>query len=190
MTPLTGRVKLGFNDGDRRRLHKAVDLAEETVADHYRYSEDFWRRWGRYELRTLTDLGPDEISDRALAQLVKCYGPDRTSPRPRHFFRICLQDHRIKAVGKRSGLDLQTLLAYVVTHELIHVVRFARHDQLFEAPPGECLAEEKTVHGLTGRLLRPMGLPDFENVLNYVAPGESGVTIEHTRWGAAPGARG
>ncbi len=179
----------GFSAEEERQLSRAVDLAEEVVSDYYRFSEDFWRSGGRYDLRTLKDLAPEEITDGALAHLIRCQGPDRMSHRPRKFFRICLQDHRIRAAKRTAGLNTAALLAYVVTHELIHVVRFARHDQLFEASEAARLAEESLVHELTGEMLGPLGLTGFEDVLSYTAPSAGGVVLDITRWGAYPAQR-
>jgi hypothetical protein len=169
-----------FTLEEYRLLGAAVDLAEELVADHYRFSEAFWLRDGRYELKTLADLAPTEVTDLALAQILKCYGPARAGLRPRQFFRVCLQDHRLAAARAEAGLDMGTLLCYVVAHELIHVVRFARHDQLFEAPAKARLAEEGRVHDLTGRLLAPLELKGWAAVLEFADPDRSGAALELT----------
>lgn len=162
--------RLTFDVNDFSALGSAVDLAEELVGEHYRLTEDFWRRPGRYELKTLADLADGEITDGALAQVIKYIGPGRPAHRPRQFFRICLQDHRIRAAWVAVGLDPTALLTYVVTHELIHVVRFGRHDQLFEAAEAARFEEERRVHELTCRLLAPLDINGADEVFNYADP--------------------
>jgi len=164
-----------FGPGHYRALAPAVDLAEEVVADHYRVSESFWIDKGRWELLTLAQLMREEITNEALAQIVKCVGPAVTGHRPRIFYRICLQDHRIQSSSLEAGLDLQTLLCYVVCHELIHVVRFARYDQLYEAATGARMAEERLVHDLSRRILEPLDLPGASAVFDFLAPERAGV---------------
>lgn len=162
-------------------LGPAVDLAEDAVSDHYRFSESFWIDKGRWELKTLADLRAPEVTDRALAQIIKYSGPDGKGHRDRDFYRICLQDHRLMSVSQGGGLDLHALLCYVVSHELIHVVRFARHDQLFEAPQEAREKEERLVHDLTRRLLEPLELRGAERVFRFADPTGSGPTMELTR---------
>ena len=168
-------------------LGPAVDLAEDVVSDHYRFSESFWIDKGRWELKTLTHLKTREKTDLALAQIIKYSGPAGSGHRSRDFFRICLQDHRLMSVSREGGLDLHALLCYVVSHELIHVVRFARHDQLFEAPARARQEEERLVHDLTCRLLNPLELKGAKAVFRFVDPIRPGPTMELTH--RAEGAR-
>jgi hypothetical protein len=162
-------------------LGPAVDLAEDVVSDHYRFSESFWIDKGRWELKTLAELRAREVTDLALAQIVKYSGPAGKGHRDREFYRICLQDHRLMSVSKGGGLDLHALLCYVVSHELIHVVRFAKHDQLFEAPQEARDKEERLVHDLTRGLLEPLELSGAKQVFRFADPDLSGPTMELTR---------
>ncbi len=167
-------------------LGSAVDLAEDAVSDYYRFSESFWIDKGRWELKTLIDLEAREITDNALAQIIKYSGPAGSGHRNRDFFRICLQDHRLLAASRGERLDLYPLLCYVVSHELIHVVRFAKHDRLFEAPEADRLEEEILVHGLTCRLLKPLDLKGSQAVFRFADPSRSGLPMELTRRGDGP----
>ena len=164
-------------------LGPAVDLAEDAVSDHFRFSESFWIDKGRWELKTLIDLEAREITDDALAQIIKYSGPDGKGHRIRDFYRICLQDHRLLAASRVEKLDLHPLLCYVVSHELIHVVRFARHDRLFEAPEADRLEEEVLVHELTCKLLKPLGLKGAQAVFRFADPSRPGLPMELTRRG-------
>ncbi len=161
-------------------LGPAVDLAEDVVSDYYRFSESFWIDKGRWELKTLVELKAREVTDKALAQIIKYSGPAGSGHRDRDFYRICLQDHRLLSVCRGGGLDLYALLCYVVSHELIHVVRFARHDQLFEAPEKARREEELLVHNLACRLLKPLELKGAAPVFEFADPARPGLTMELT----------
>ncbi|MBW1713648.1 MAG: hypothetical protein JRJ59_10915, partial [Deltaproteobacteria bacterium] len=91
-----------FEPEHNQALGVAVDLAEEVVSEHYRFSETFWRDKGRWEIKTLADLHPEEITDIALAQIIKYAGPARQGHRPREFYRICIQDHRLRAAWQEA----------------------------------------------------------------------------------------
>ena len=97
------------------------------------------------------------------------------------FYKICLQDHSIvKTLQKFPHLKLFPFLLYIVTHELIHIVRFSRFLQIFEAPQSEKTAEEIRVHAKTHEILSSVRLPGLKEVLFFyddwrISP-EKGVT--------------
>ena len=73
------------------------------------------------------------------------YSPDRES--------VILQ-----RVAQLGGGGLEPLLLYILTHELVHVVRFQRAEHLFSAASELRLAEEERVHRITLELLAAGGL--------------------------------
>ena len=52
-----------------------------------------------------------------------------------------------------ARFDLQTLLTYIMTHELIHIVRFERFQHPFQTSPADRVREEERVHALTYDIL-------------------------------------
>jgi hypothetical protein len=54
-----------------------------------------------------------------------------------------------------------------VTHELIHIVRFSKFLQGFDASQNEIAAEETRVHEITREILGPVGIPELANVLKF-----------------------
>jgi hypothetical protein len=54
-----------------------------------------------------------------------------------------------------------------VAHELIHIVRFSRFLQHFDAAPDERLAEEKRVHVKTHEILEACRVPGLGEVLEF-----------------------
>ena len=123
----------------------------------------------RYDIRTLAELSPDEIADYAFAQITRYSGrPDHYLSRQRHYdyFKICLQDQNIMAAVKRDAqVKLLSLGVYVVTHELVHIVRFCKFLQRFDAEPPERQQEEMRVHEITQRVLGSLRIPHLDYVL-------------------------
>jgi hypothetical protein len=159
-----------FQGPEKPIIQEAVRIAEESTSDFFKLSNSQWRR-SRYDILTLEALREEEISSSALAQLAKytCCLPGREL-KSAHFdlYRICLQDHNILGTLEiQTKLALLPLLIYVITHELVHIVRFSRFHQLFDATTEEKEQEEKRVHSLTGEILRPYKCPDLEEIALY-----------------------
>lgn len=136
-------------------LDEALYVAEHCCADYFRYAGKGWKEL-RFELGTRRQLAPAERSRRALAKLARYEADDPLPWGPRHLWRICLQDGAILSLARRDGLNLLGLLTYVLTHELVHIVRFSRFEQLFQAPPRQWGQEERLVHSLTHDVLGPL----------------------------------
>jgi hypothetical protein len=159
-----------FHQRQKEVLREAAVIAEEMTSDFFKLSPNCWRR-ARYDILTLEALEQEEISPHALALVAKYHG----HPRDRvlksavfDFYRICLQDHNIlKALDACPDLGLLPLFLYIVTHELVHVVRFSQFQALFEAPEEQRKAEEKQVHLVTQKILKPLNSPELPRVIRY-----------------------
>lgn len=150
------------------QVSEAMAVAEDCVGEYYQLSEANWLRYA-YELRTLRDLAPREVTTRALAQVLKMRQPaEGKRLRSRDFFRICLQDHNLLNLTRREGAGdlLLPLLTYVLAHELVHVVRFYSFQHLFDSFPQHRDQEETKVHGITSKILSRAPLPKLGRVLN------------------------
>jgi hypothetical protein len=148
----------------------AVGMAEELVGNHYKMTTREWLR-PTYDVKTLTDLEPDEIIDGPFAQIVRYRGQPRETSLTSttyDYYKICLQDHAIlAALQKNLELRLLPFSLYIITHELIHIVRFSRFLQGFDASPEERLAEEKRVHEKTHAILLSVKLAGLAAVLRF-----------------------
>lgn len=154
-----GREELGL-------LAEGLSVAEDSVSDYFRLSEGFWCRHP-FEVRTLAELDPAEVTPEALAQVLRLRKADARHLRGRDFWRICFQDHNFLKAMKRekAGELFLPLLTYVMVHELVHVVRFATFVQLFELDQKFRQAEEARVHHLSAEVLEKVRLPHLEQVL-------------------------
>lgn len=160
-----------FQSSAKPIIQEAVLIAEEATSDFFKLSPGQWRR-ARYDVLTLEHLRQEEISPQALAQVAKytCSLPGRELKSAQFdLYRICLQDHNIlHTLERENTLGLRPLLIYVVTHELVHVIRFSLFQQLFEVSAAERQAEEERVHALTREVLRPYRCPDVDRIAgNY-----------------------
>jgi hypothetical protein len=160
--------RLPFREDEVPVLRHAIEIAEELISDHYKISTSQWKHY-RYDIQSLKDLKEDEITDLAFAQIRRyafCPTERLRGSEQGDYFKICLQDHMIlQAIDRDPQIRLLPLTTYIVIHELIHVVRFARFLQRFQVNEGERENEEKLVHGLTHQLLAPRKLTGLADVL-------------------------
>ena len=71
----------------------------------------------------------------------------------------------IAAAERDARLRLLPLSVYVLTHELVHVVRFCTFLQRFDTEPEERRREEAEVHDITRKALAGMNLADLDYVV-------------------------
>jgi hypothetical protein len=159
-----------FRIQHREPLREALVVAEEMTSDYFKLTSRHWLA-ARYDISTLADLRAEEISPHALAMVAKYGG----FPKGRElksqtfdFYRVCLQDHNIlKALAARHDLRLFPLLCYILTHELVHIVRFSRFEARFDTTETEKLREEGLVHQLTWKILAPLNSLDLGPVIEH-----------------------
>jgi hypothetical protein len=159
-----------FNSEQLSIVTHAVGIAEELVSDYYKMSAGQWLH-PKYDVKTLSELEPAEIIDGPFAQIIRYQGQPKAaslSSSTYDFYKICLQDHAILAtIRQNPGLQLLPFALYIITHELIHIVRFSKFLQGFDASADERLAEEKRVHAWTHDILFGQKLPGLSDVLHF-----------------------
>ena len=159
-----------FDRTQRETVQRAVAMAEEMVSNAYKMSTSQWLS-SRFDVNTLADLKPDEIVHGPFAQVIRYEGKRKNShlgSGAYDFYKICLQDHGIlETLEQHPGLTLLPFVLYIVVHELIHVVRFSRFVQNFEASPKEMMEEEARVHGKTHQILSRVKIPGMPPVLQF-----------------------
>jgi hypothetical protein len=159
-----------FSPEQIKIVNNAVSMAEELVSNSYKMSASQWLG-PRYDIKTLAELDPEEIIDGPFAQIIRYKGKRRNTlleSATYDFYKICLQDHMIQSTVERShGIELFPFALYIITHELIHIVRFSKFLQSFDASAEERMAEEKRVHFRTHAILEPVQLAGLHNVLEF-----------------------
>lgn len=159
-----------FGPDDIATVNGAAAMAEELVSNHYKMSASQWLK-RRYDIRTLVDLEPEEIIHGPFAQIIRYEGHRRNrslGSAAYDFYKICLQDHTIlNVLAEQRQLQLFPFILYIVTHELIHIVRFTKFLQQFDAAPDDRMDEEKRVHAMTHQLLVQISVPGLAEVLEF-----------------------
>lgn len=160
---------LSFKDSDLLAVREALDIAEDVTINFHKFSEEQWKRHC-YDVKTQSSLRKHEIIHDAFALLNKGTAPVsdfESKTKKRDFYFICLQDHRIlKALARDKELVLLPLLVYVLTHELVHIVRFSNFLQRFDVSKKQKDREETIVHDTTHKILACLSLPKLDYVLD------------------------
>ena len=159
-----------FGPDEIQPVNSSVAMAEELVSNFYKMSASEWLH-PKYDVKTRVDLTQDEIVDGPFAQVIRYEGQledNSLGSTSYDFYKICLQDHAIlSALDMESGLALFPFILYIITHELIHIVRFSKFLQNFDASEEERMAEEKRVHKFTHDILSPVRLDGVPFVLDF-----------------------
>ena len=157
-----------FSGTDLQTLVEALDVAEDRIDSFYKLSLRQWRRC-RFDVKTLRGLTRKEIARHAFALLNKHAAAQNNlgwGASTRDTYVICVQDHQIlRALDRDENLSLLAILVYVLTHELVHVVRFSTFDQRFEVSGPVRHKEEQFVHAKTFEMLRDVAIPNLGYVL-------------------------
>jgi hypothetical protein len=157
-----------FAKRDLLTIGDALDIAEDSIGNYFKLSNQQWKQIP-YEIKTLESLTHDEITSAAFALLNKGFKSQDDYPwahERQYVYFICLQDHLIlKALKRDKGLSLLPLLVYVFTHELVHIVRFSKFVQRFDAMGQNREKEESLVHAKTFEILNKVSLPNLDYVL-------------------------
>ena len=160
----------GFKDDELTAVNEAVAVAEDLTSNAYKMSFAEWRRQ-RYDIRTVADLSSDEIVHGPFAQIIRYVGRKAETSlgsSEYDFYKICLQDHSILlALDDFPRLRLFPFAIYIVTHELIHVIRFTKFLQAFEASQQEKIREEARVHKKTRQILKAARVSGMEAVFGF-----------------------
>jgi hypothetical protein len=163
-----------FNTKQLYLLGEALDIAEDMTSNHFKLSLSQWRQHP-FDVRTLSNLFGEDIRNNAFA-LLKKYAPGRNRDieapyKRREFYLICMQDHQIlKALQRDRQLELLPLLAYILTHELVHIVRFCKFQVRFDT-------QEEIVHQTTYEILRDLPLSNLSYILDSYNPERMNVDV-------------
>ena len=159
-----------FTSNQIKIVTHAVAIAEELVSNHYKMSASEWLR-PKYDVKTLGDLTPEEIVNGPFAQIVRYEAHHKNTllgSSAYDYYKICLQDHAIhSALEESPGMQLYPFAVYIVTHELIHIVRFSKFLQNFEATSEDRMVEETRVHKKTRKILNDVRIEGISDVLKF-----------------------
>ncbi|MBU1343418.1 MAG: hypothetical protein KKE44_05795 [Proteobacteria bacterium] len=161
-----------FDIEELLKVDEAVKVSEELVNNYFKLSSGQWLK-NRYDIKTAKDLALHEYVDGPFAQVIKYEGRKKDVSLGSSCFSlytVCLQDSAIlSTIGKTNGLLLESFLLYILTHELVHVVRFLKFKQRYEnkSEVDVTLDEERKVHYLTHAILKQVSMPGLKQVFEF-----------------------
>lgn len=161
-----------FNESELEQVATAALRAEEMVYNHFKLSSSPWLK-NRYDIKTARNLVPHERVEGPFAQVLKYEGrrQDRSlGSSVFSLYHVCIQDPAIILfVAENPKICLTPFLLYILVHELVHVVRFARFEHRYEnACEAEVtLEEEKKVHGITYDIIAPQTVSGISQVFEF-----------------------
>jgi len=170
-----------FSEEQTKIINTSVAISEELVCNYYKMSVNQWLRH-QYDVKTLVDLSPNEIVHGPFAQIVRYQGQRKDTSlgsSTYDFYKICLQDHAIiRSLNTSPDLTILPFVLYIITHELVHIVRFSKFLVNFNASPDEKKAEEIRVHEEAQRILEGQQVPGLDAILDFYSG--YGAALEET----------
>lgn len=175
--PPAGEEEL-FGPEDLALVSRLVPQVEGLVGDHFRLTS-FGPALGCYEVTTLEGAPPDGRAPFALAKLCRYDRRERPIKMGQgisRFYRVFLQDAPLLARARSEPtLSLRSILLYVLTHELVHVVRFESYAVHYGAEGPARDREEAVVHALSGAVLGRLKDREVDRAVRTLA--HSGVDV-------------
>jgi len=146
---------LQFSSPQRAMVFEALNEAEERTTGYYCIPPFRWEQL-HYDLLTRQDQGWEPLPEPMLARVRLLTGSGIREAFD--FYRIELNDHSILTAAERENLihasDLYPFLVYILTHEMVHLVRLSTilHEQAgITAPCNE--TEEHRVQDISRQIL-------------------------------------
>lgn len=161
-----------FSKQELLKVDEAVRLSEELVNNYFKMSSTQWLK-NRYDIKTAKDLAFHELLDGPVAQVIKYEVRQKDVSLGSSSFwlyKVCLQDSAIlSTVEREKDLLLDSFLLYILTHELVHIVRFLKYEQRYENKneADVTLDEERKVHQLTHAILKPISILGLSKVFEF-----------------------
>ncbi len=149
-------------------LSKAVSISEDIVSDVFGLTSNYWVR-NPFEVKTLKELGEEINAPTGAFAHLSRYGnnfEEKTCGADnRSFYKIIVIDPQVLKATKGEPKILQPFFVYIMTHELIHILRFSKFECSVTSEQKE--KEEQMVHELTNEILSPIRIKHMDLVIDY-----------------------
>jgi hypothetical protein len=161
-----------FSELELLIVDEAAKASEELVNNYFKMSSGQWLK-NRYDINTAKDLAPHEQIIGPVAQVIKYEARQKEVPLGSssfNLYKICVQDGAVlSTIEEKGDMGLGTFLLYVITHELVHVVRFSKYQQRYENKneADVTMGEEKKVHQLTYSILNSTSISGIGKVFEF-----------------------
>ncbi len=156
-----------FSPVQRGLVINALGEAEEHTSRYYCIPPHRWQQL-RYDLLTCQDREWEPLPEIALAKVQRLTKINPRGIESFDFYRIQLNDPSILTAAERENLGdtLYHFLVYILTHEMVHLVRLStiigheRENPVFHD------SEENRVHRVSRQILSYRGYPVFQPILD------------------------
>jgi len=171
-----------FNREELLKVDEAVKISEELVNNFFKMSSGQWLR-NRYDIKTAKDLDGHEYVQGPFAQVIKYEARKKEAPLGSSsytLYKVCLQDDSILSTIQKENLLLEPFLLYILSHELVHIIRFSKYKQRYENKneADVTLDEERLVHFLTHEILKPFTIHGLMKVFDFYKDWRAGNNFE------------
>jgi len=140
--------------------HRNTLLYGSFLAEGIVRKELDWNVTGVYDIQTLAESMTHKHKGGVFAQLM-IVKPEKATTH--HHYRVCLHDSEILSfVEKNSQVDMLSFITFIMTHELVHIHRFATGKADFYGTTDE---EEVVVDTLTRLFLAKNPVTGLKKVL-------------------------
>ncbi len=157
-----------FSPYERTLVAQALKDAEERTTRYYCIPPYRWQQLP-YDLVTQEDRDWHPLPDTALAEVLYMQrrAPERRGEAYREFYRIQLNDEIILRVAHRENFqpDLYPFLVYILTHEMVHLVRLSTILDRNIFATARCESEEDRVHRISRQILAGAEHPGIVPIL-------------------------
>jgi hypothetical protein len=166
-TPVVAGGTSVFSQVHRTILARAIDEAETRTSGYYCIPPHGWQRL-RYDLITRSDYEWEPLPESALARIQQLQQISMRRRERSDFFRIQLNDSSILSAARRENLesDLYSFFVYILTHEMVHMVRLGTILDDTEFPGTDVASEEDRVDRISRQILSASGSGTFYPVLD------------------------
>jgi hypothetical protein len=156
-----------FSREQRDLVFRALDEAEERTSRYYCIPPHQWQDLP-YDLLTRQDSEwePPPVAVLAQVQLLGNISSRRAASFD--FFRIQLNDPSILTAAARENLgpDFYRFLVYILTHEMVHLVRLGKIIGRPRDLPACVETEENRVHRISRQILTDVGYDALHPILD------------------------
>lgn len=155
-----------FTHSQRHLAFRALEEAEACTSGYYCIPPFRWQQL-RYDLLTRNDREWQPLPEGTLARTRRCQWHIPRRSEPSAFFRIELNDPGILTAARRERLreDLYPLLLYILTHEMVHLVRLSSILTDVEQLTIPRESEETRVRRIARSILATIQTPGLDSVL-------------------------
>jgi hypothetical protein len=162
------RIDLQFSPSERSLVARALREAEDRTSRYYCIPPYQWQRLS-YDVLTREDRDWRPLPDDVLAEVLYMQRSiHQARERKCHdFYRIQLDDEGILRAAHREDLDqdLYPFLVYILTHEMVHLVRLSTILEPHSNGSARCESEEERVHRISRQILARSEHPGLAPVL-------------------------